>query len=161
MKNALLLLITAVTCHASEFRTWTQQETGRTIEAKITEKSADHKKAKVVTRKGKVFWLKAPDLSKADQNYIIDWFPPVDHLTCRVVKTKNGTKTVRATVTATKDPVTLRIGPHPTTGEYHRLHVPKGKTITMDFLCESKYDATVTSKAGVLDQESALKKTGL
>lgn len=163
MKHALIALITLATAHAAEFRTWTQQATGRTITAKITEKTKDHAKAKVVTRSGKVHWLKSSDLSQDDQEYVLNWEPPVDHLTCRVVKSGDGAKVIRATVTATKEAVRLQIGPCPRTKNYHFLYVPKDQQMTVDFICVSKYDATVSgmdSKA-ILDQEKWNRKTGL
>ena len=160
MKALILTALLAITAQASQFRTWTQAATGKSIVAKMTDKARDHSKAQVVTKRGKVYWLKSSTLAQKDQEYILRWGPPIDHLSCRVVKSGRGMKTIRVTVTTQQSPMRLRIGPL-RNGYYKSVDIPKDSRWTQDVECDSKYHARLTSNGAIVDQESWNKKTGL
>jgi hypothetical protein len=161
--KAILILLAALTISASaQYRTWTQEATGRTIRAKITDKADDHSKAKVVTINGKVFWLKSSDLSQADQEFILEWAPKIDHLSARVVKSGKGAKEIRVTAQAQARELVLTVI-HDNGDPDSVVYIGKDETIDKTFTVGSRYEVELhdDETGALIDAEKWNKKTGL
>lgn len=170
--KTILILIAALTIlpASAQYRTWTQESTGRTIRAKMTDKAEDHSKAKVVTINGKVFWLKSADLSQADQKFILEWSPKIDHLQARVVKSgkdddEKSFKVIRVIVQSQARELVLTVITPDDEYRFPRSVIKIGKDATFDkeFKVGPKYEVELHDrKTGELvDAEKWNKKTGL
>ena len=77
MKTILLLALFSSLCFGDNFREWTQLASGKTITAKMLEKSKDGKSVRIVMDNGKAHWVKAASLVTEDRDYILTWGIPV------------------------------------------------------------------------------------
>ena len=77
MKTIFLLLLSVSLVFGDSFREWTQLASGKTITAKMLEKSEDGKSVRIVMNSGKSHWVKAASLVTEDRDYILTWGIPV------------------------------------------------------------------------------------
>lgn len=77
MKTILLLALFSSLCFGEGFREWTQLASGKTITAKMLEKSEDGESVRIVMDNGKAHWVKAASLVTEDRDYILTWGIPV------------------------------------------------------------------------------------
>lgn len=71
MKTIAIIIALATSAFAEEYRTWTQESSKKTIEAKLLDK--DDSRARIVAKDGKSYWLVVSTLSLVDQAYVKDW----------------------------------------------------------------------------------------
>lgn len=71
MKTISIIIALATSSIAEEYRTWTQESSKKTIEAKLLDK--DDSRARIVAKDGKSYWLVVSTLSLADQTYVTNW----------------------------------------------------------------------------------------
>lgn len=162
MRIVFLLLCFGVSLSASEFRTWTQAASGRTLEAKMTDRKKDYSEAKVVTRAGKVHWLKAIDLVKEDRDYILKWEPEIDHLSVRVVGSRKGQKTIEITAEAGNDEIDIQVYYSDSGGVTRVVKVKPHTDWTGEEVVSAKYRVVARDRKGkILDEASWNRKGGL
>ena len=162
MRIVFLLLCFGVSLSASEFRTWSQAASGRTLEAKMTDRKKDYSEAKVVTRAGKVHWLKAIDLVKEDRDYILKWEPEIDHLSVRTIGTRKGQKTIEITAEAGNDEIAIHVYYSSEGGVSHIERIKPHSNWKGEQVVSSKYRVVARDQKGkILDEASWNRKGGL
>lgn len=173
LKNLLLCLVVILVnpAFAAGYRTWTEADSGRTVEAQPIEKKIEGDAILVLTREGKRFWLQTKDLIKKDQEFIKDWVPEVDHLSVRVVGSGKGYKVIEITAKSGGKPmkvVTKNLYRDPS--KPHVLKIPAGQTkvyevkVIRNYTCRAFAGNKVKRKMRfneLVDEESHDKKTGL
>lgn len=161
MKTILVLILLGTGVLAADFRTWTQAASGRTIEAKMTDRKKDYSEAKVVTRAGKVHWLKAVNLVKVDRDYILKWEPEIDHLSVRVVGTRKGQKTIEITAEAGNDEIEIHVHYSSAGGATHIQKIKPHTDWTGEQVVSTKYRVVAKDRKGkILDEASWNRKGG-
>lgn len=68
-----MVMIMMPMLNGSEYRTWTEAKTGKTIDAKIVEKNHDGRRVRLLIKKGSAKWMTVSRLTKEDQQYVADW----------------------------------------------------------------------------------------
>ena len=158
--TTILLLIAFNSSFASGYRTWTEAVTGRTLEAKITDKKFDNSSAKLFTKKGKSMWIEVKKFIPKDQEYIKKWVKPIDHLTVRVVGTKKGQKKLK--VEAVSGSQAMKV-------VYYRpgrkrnivKHLKVGESLTIEYWTSRKYWVRAYNGKTLVEEETDKRKTGL
>lgn len=161
IKALLLALVMAFpfeSAHADKYRTWTEEATKRTIEAKIVDKDDEAGTVSVFLKNMKRVKLDVAKLTEEDQRYVESWSKsilPENQLTVRIVASgRSRGKRVEVDVVAGKSDVTV---------SGHRLNatVKAGERELFQVEVPNKYTFTLHDADGnLVDQETALKKTG-
>ena len=138
----------------SPYRTWTQKETGRTIEAKAVDKKGDGSSIQVFTKRNKRVWLKTSTLSEEDQTYIEEWSKPVDHLSIRVAGSGKGYKLIEITAKAGGYPVRVVTSNQFSDQTPHVQDLDENESLTYKVKLGHKYTVTVYQGHPSLDEET-------
>jgi len=149
-----------------QFRTWTEEATKRTIEAKILRRDDKDNTVTILLKSMKTVTLDISKLIEEDQEYAKGWskaIAPRDQLTVRVVASgqSRGGKRVEVDVKASKSDVVVSGG---CDAGCHSLKktVKAGERGLFQIEVHDKYTFTVNDQNGkFIDQETALKKTGV
>ena len=128
----------------------------------MTDKAEDHSKAKVATINGKVFWLDSADLSQADQEFILNWEPEIDHLAARVIKSGKGSKVIRVTARAQARELVLTVI-HNNGRPDSVIQIVKDAFVERTFTVGVRYEVILRDKetGEIVDDEKWNRKTGL
>lgn len=160
MVIAAILIATPV--FADEYRKWTDEKTGKTIDARVRDKRSDNTAVEVEKRGGGTVWLQAERLVQGDKNYIKLWMKAEDHLTARVVGSGSGRKRVK--ITAKAGLKTMKVYAYYSETSKRPLVVrtiQKGKEIEFEFEGLTNYRVVAKWGKKVVDKETFKKKTGL
>jgi len=168
MQSLLFLLFLSPTLFASQFRTFTDEETSRTLRAVLVGKIPKGDKITLRLESGRVVTVDTERLIEADRVYVERWVTPHDQLTCRVDgKPMKGYKSVSIQANAGPANAVITITP----GYYDRTtyvitpftkDLKAGETFQQSFTLPNKYTVTLSNESGaVIDQESNSKKTGM
>jgi len=168
MKIILILLCLCSPLFASQFRTFTDEESSRTLKAILVGKSPGGEKITLRLESGRVVTVETKRLIEADRIYVERWITPHDQLTCRVDgKPFRGYKSVTVQAKAGPENATLNIEP----GVYDqttrminpfKTDLKAGETFSQSFVLPNKYTVTLSRQSGgVIDQESHARKTGM
>lgn len=155
---AIVIILVSQSVKADEFRTWTEEATKRKIEAKIIEKDEKTGTITLALKSLKHVKLDVSKLIEEDQKYIREWsklIVPEDQLTVRVVKSGiSRGKRVEVDVKAGKLDVLV-------SGHTLVAKVKAGERKIFQIEVPDNYTFKLTDASGnLIDQESALKKTG-
>ena len=145
---------------AEKFRTWTQDETKRTIVARITDKKLDNSSAQVRTKAGRYIWLRSSDLIAKDQDYIKKWAKPFDRLTGRVKGSRKGRKKIEVVAQAGPKPMKVE-GRQPSPKPPVRHQVAAGQMIKFEFWAPGEYWVRAYEDGKLMEEETDKTKTGL
>jgi len=168
MKFILSILLLSASLFASGTRTFTDEESGRTLEASLVGKSPKGDKVTLRLDNGRVVTVETKRLVEADRTYIDRWMNPRDQVTCRVDgKPFDGYKHV--TVQAEAGPGTATLVIHPGVFEFgtrtvipFKKEMKAGESFSQRLVLPNKYTVTLTNESGAtLDQETHGKKTGV
>lgn len=158
---AIFILSMTTLLNAEDYRQWTETESGRQIEAMITDKKFDGSEAKLVMRNSKVFWIKAASLTEKDREYIKNWVKQVDHLSCRVVgKSKSG-KRVKVMALAGEKPMKVAAYDYPNDKTPITKNLKAGEELEFEYDATDKYVVKAWSDGVLVDEEAWNKKSGL
>ena len=153
MKTILLLALFSSLCFGDNFREWTQLASGKTITAKMLEKSEDGKSVRIVMNDGKAHWVKAASLVTEDRDYILTWGIPVvvefKHLEVTDSEKpakRAGFKVIHVIARAKDKPLRVDVyeynpSPTPTTHQ-----VAPGKTIKFDAEVKADYIVRIENR---------------
>jgi len=164
MKTTLTAIVAAMltltSSLADDFRTWTQNETKRTIVAKINDKKLDDSAVQVRLKTGRYVWLQTVDLVADDQTYIKKWVKPIDRLTVRVTGSGKGMKKIE--VVAQAGPKTMKVrGKRPRPKPPIEYEVEAGKTFKFEFWAPREYWVRAYEAGKLIEEETDKSKTGL
>jgi hypothetical protein len=142
-----------------QFRTWTEEATKRTIEAKILERDDKKNTVTLQLKSMKNVVLDTSKLTEKDQEFVKDWkkyVEPKNQLTVRIVKSGiSRGKRVEVDVQAGKFDVVV-------SGHSLSSTIKAGERKLFQVEVPDKYTFTLNDTDGnLVDQESALRKTGL
>lgn len=151
---------------AEDYRTWTDEETGRTLEAVMIRKNSTSESAQVRTRADKTFWLKAAKLIEEDREYIKLWVKPEEHLTARIAKSGKKGRTIEVVAKAGSKPMEIKaywrdeVNRQPI--GYPRVYkLKKGENRTFTYNAGKRYLVRAFWDGKLVDEEAWNSKTGL
>ncbi len=153
---------------AGEVRTFTDEETERTLQAEMVGKSPDGQSVSLKLSSGRVVIVKLERLTKEDQTYVERWVKAMDQVTCRVEgKPYDGYKRISvAAISGTGDTV-LDIQPGVLSTESMALvpytrNLKAGEKIRDSVTVPNRYTVTLRDEHGhILDEEKYNRKTGM
>jgi len=96
----LMCLLCTSLCVADGFRVWTEKESGRTMKARLVDKTLDDGKVRLARYNGTTFWMESAKFIEADQKFIREWFKKIRHIEVQVIGSKKGKKTVKVKAVA-------------------------------------------------------------
>ena len=169
MKILLITLISATFstfASADDFRTWTQQATGKTISAKIIDKKPDDSAAHLNLKNGKCVWVKTESLGWEDKEFIEAWkkMPLGFHfLTVTLSGTKvqkGGYKMINVVARSHDEPLICKVYASVSDESPEEFEVASGSTSKLTFEVRHNYRVTLEDEDGeLIDEETSRKKT--
>ena len=163
--HAIVLLLLALPLAASgaePFRIWTEAESGREIEAFLSDVKPDKSQVRLVGKNGKAFWIDTGRLVKADQDLVKKWVKPMDHLSARVIASGDGWKRIEVKAEAGTQPLKVvarrRIGDR--TPAVVKNIKPGGR-VEFTYKASNEYIVKVYAGKKVVETESWKTKKGL
>ena len=164
------LLLFSSGARSEPIRIWTEQETKRKLEARITDKNLSGRRIKVISKSGETHWLELGNLIQKDQEYARNWVKPINHLTVSVVGSRRATakekrkgikgwKKLKIVVVAGAAPIKIqasRLKKNPI-----EKKLKAGETITFEHWTGRKYWVRAWHGKKLVDEETDRKKTGL
>jgi hypothetical protein len=140
-------------------RTWTDQETKRTLKGAITDKHRDGSKIEILKEDGGHVWLVIERLIAADQKIANRWVEPDDaiSLTNKMTK-KGGERVVKVHADAGTHELSVVVK---TPTKTIKKKVKAGKTLDFEVTVYKGYSVSGYHGGFLVDRETALKKTGL
>lgn len=165
-----LLLLTALLISAyggdekkedKENRVWTDSKTERTLEGKIVDKHRDGTRIEIRKKEGGHVWLKIDRLIEKDQKYARMWVKPQNAISISNKKLmKGGLRIIKVRAQAGLKPMTVKV-----ITKYTPTLVKKdlkaGQLLDFTVTVGKGYSVSGYHGKTLVDQETALKKTGL
>ena len=156
-----LLVLAASGLALAESRIWTDEESGRTIEGALVEKSSANDRIRIEKPGGSSVWVNVDRLVKADRDYAHYWEKHENLISSVVKKSGKGWREVAVLAkggTHGGQVVMLRYGPN---SSKIIEEVKRGEERNFSFRGDKNWIVRFVLNGRVLDEESALKKTGL
>lgn len=167
MKNRLLgIVLAAGFCSGAlakePLREWTDEATGRVIEAELVGKSKDAKRISLRLATGRRVDVEISRLAKKDKTYATSWILAANQITARVVGSGKGWKKVKVTATASTKGGTVYAYYYDNSYLAQTRRLSPGQTITFEYQARKNYHVRFVDSDGVTkDEESWKKKTGI
>lgn len=146
---------------ATNSRVWTDSKTGRTLEGVITDKHREGKKIEIRKDGGGYVWLTIAQLIEKDQDYAKMWVKAQDSITIVNKSTKTGgSRVIKVYALAGIKPMTVKIITK-TNPPIVTKSLKAGEKLDFEITVHKGYSVSGYHGTKLVDQETALKKTGL
>ena len=156
MKTIFLLLLSVSLVFGDSFREWTQLASGKTITAKMLEKSEDGKSVRIVMNSGKSHWVKAASLVTEDRDYILTWGIPVvvefKHLEVTDSEKpakRAGFKVIHVIARAKDEPLIVEVSEYKGHTQPKSRRITPKKTVEFDAEVQENYVVAITDEKRV------------